>query len=120
MSKESVLHKRTTRRAYRTKNKVKASNRSGRLRISVYRSLTGISAQIIDDKEQKTVLSASTKSVDGISGDKTAQARAVGVALGKQAVEKSITHVCFDRGRYLYHGRVKAFAEGLREGGLEF
>jgi large subunit ribosomal protein L18 len=75
-------------------------------------------AQIIDDVQQVTLVSCSTLDVE-VKGDKKAQAQAVGIELAKRAKSKGIAHAKFDRGHFLYHGRVKALAEGLREGGME-
>lgn len=100
-----------------------------RPRLSVYRSLKHIYAQIIDDETGKTLVAASTISPElkgsnpkneSQDGGKTALAKAVGKLLAREALEKGIKRVTFDRGGQLYHGRVKALAEGAREGGLEF
>jgi large subunit ribosomal protein L18 len=77
-------------------------------------------AQIIDDAQQKTLASFSSLNLKKVTGDKKAVAKMVGMELGKLAVAKNIGDVFFDRGQYLYHGRVKALAEGLREAGLKF
>ena len=76
--------------------------------------------QIIDDKSGKTLLSASEKLVKEAKGTKTERAKVLGNMIGKLALEKKITKVVFDKGAYSYHGRVKAVAEGAREGGLVF
>lgn len=104
------------RRKFRVRNAVKAS---GRLRLSVHRSLRHIYAQIIDDSKGHTLVAASSKSLK-LSGNKTEVARKVGQAIAEAARAKGITQVVFDRGAFKYHGRVKALAEGAREGGLEF
>ena len=90
-------------------------------RLCVYRSLKNIQAQIIDDVNGVTLCSASTlgKSFEGNGGNKVA-ARAVGKLVAERAKAKGIDMVVFDRGGYLYHGRVAELAEGAREGGLEF
>ena len=91
-------------------------------RLSVYRSLKNIYAQIIDDTTGKTIVSASTLDADlkaNYGGNKEA-AKAVGLAIAKKAAEKNIKTVVFDRGGYVYHGRVAELAAGAREGGLEF
>ncbi len=95
-----------------------------RPRLCVYRSLSNIFAQIIDDVNGNTLVSASTldKEIKGqlsYGGNKEA-AKAVGEALGKRALEKGIETVCFDRGGFLYHGRVKELADGARSAGLKF
>ncbi len=93
-------------------------------RLSVYRSIKHIYAQIIDDQEGNTLVSVSTLSPDvrdKVSGSNNIEAaKVVGEAIGKKAIEKSITNVVFDRGGYLYHGKVKALAESAREAGLKF
>jgi len=90
-------------------------------RLNVFRSLQNIYAQLIDDVKGETIVSASTVEKDfaDYGGNKTA-ARQVGVLLAKRAAEKEITKVVFDRGGYIYHGRVQELAEGAREGGLKF
>jgi len=104
------------RRTYRTRKRVK---RSGRPRLTVYRSLNHIYAQIIDDEAGKTLVASSTLALK-IGGNKTEAAKQVGADIAKKAVEKGIKQVVFDRGAYKYHGRVKALAEAAREAGLEF
>ena len=91
-------------------------------RLNVYRSLKNIYAQIIDDKAGVTLVALSTasKQYDGKSGGNIDAAKQVGMDLAKLALEKGIKDVVFDRGGYLYHGRVKALADGAREGGLNF
>lgn len=90
-------------------------------RLNVFRSAANIYAQIIDDVSGVTLVSASTldKAVEGYGGN-IAAARSVGKLLAERAREKGIEKVVFDRGGYLYHGRVQALAEGAREGGLQF
>ncbi|MGE4282935.1 MAG: 50S ribosomal protein L18 [Clostridia bacterium] len=94
-----------------------------RPRLNVYRSLKNIYAQIIDDVTGKTLVAASTldETLNDVAygGNKTA-AKEVGKLIAKKAVEQGIKQVVFDRGGYLYHGRVAELAEGAREGGLEF
>ena len=91
-----------------------------RPRLVVFRSNKGISAQLIDDDSGKTLAGASWVGLKSFSGNKTDQATQVGKALAASAKEAGIETVVFDRGGYLYHGRVKALAEGAREGGLRF
>jgi large subunit ribosomal protein L18 len=108
-------------RRYRIRKKVEGF--AERPRISVYRSLNHIYAQLIDDSTGATVASASDElpEVKGAAAKgKVGRAHAVGKALAERAKAQGITRACFDRGGYLYHGRVKALAEGAREGGLEF
>ena len=99
----------------------KISGTAERPRLAVYRSNAHISAQIIDDVAGVTLVSASTleKSFEGIGSNKAA-ARQIGNIIAKRALEKNITTVVFDRGGYIYHGRVSELAEGAREGGLKF
>ena len=91
-------------------------------RLSVYRSNTQIYVQFVDDVAGKTLLSVSSKSKDiaSISGSKTEKAALVGKLAAEKALAAGINEVRFDRGGYLYHGRVKAVAEAAREGGLKF
>ena len=99
----------------------KISGTPERPRLSVYRSDNHIYAQVIDDTNQTTLVSASTveKGFDGAGGN-IAAATEIGKTVAKRAIDKGIEDVVFDRGGYLYHGRVKALAEGAREGGLQF
>ena len=99
----------------------KISGTSERPRLAVYRSNAHISAQIIDDVNGVTLVSASSyeKDFEGLGSNKAA-ARKVGETIAKRAIEKGISAVVFDRGGYIYHGRVSELAEGAREGGLNF
>ena len=110
------------RRKLRSKNKIKGI--PARPRISVFRSLKHIYAQIIDDENGKTLVATSTldKDLKGKLGKvkKSDTARLTGKHLAELAVLKGIKSVVFDRSGYLYHGRIKALADGAREGGLEF
>lgn len=101
--------------------RAKISGTAARPRLDVYRSNSNIYAQIIDDENGVTLLSASTleKEFEGYGGNKEA-AKAVGTMIAKRALERGITEVVFDRGGYVYHGRVQALAEAAREGGLKF
>lgn len=107
------------RRALRTRRRLRSTVDNGRLRLSVFRSAKHIYAQIIDDTEGRTVAEANSKSL-APNGKKTDQAKEVGKALAERALAQGVSRVVFDRGAYRYHGRVKALAEGAREGGLEF
>jgi large subunit ribosomal protein L18 len=118
MSLQKKIKLRAQRRTFRVRNKF--VSKGLKPRISVFRSLQHIYAQIIDDASQITLLSFSSKNFTEKVGDKKEVAKRVGVELGKMAAAKEITDVFFDRGSYLYHGRVKALADGLREGGLKF
>lgn len=97
------------------------SGTAQRPRLGVFRSLSNIYAQLIDDKTGTTLAAASSldREFEGAGGNKDA-ARKVGLLIAKRAKEKGIESVVFDRGGYLYHGRVKELAEGAREGGLKF
>ncbi len=101
--------------------RIKISGSESRPRLSVYRSNKHISAQIIDDVKGVTLASASTheNGFEGATSNKAA-ARLVGKNIAQRAAEKGITEVVFDRGGYIYHGRVSELAEGAREGGLKF
>ena len=94
---------------------------AARPRLNVFRSLKNIHAQIIDDEKGVTLVSASSKD-KGFSqyGGNVEAAKAIGAAVAKKALEKGITEVVFDRGGYIYHGRVAALAEAAREAGLKF
>ena len=103
--------------------RVNLSGTQERPRLNVFRSLQHIYAQVIDDTSGTTLAAASTNeaSVRGsLSGSKTERARAVGKSIAERAREKGVTTVVFDRGGYLYHGRIKALADAAREAGLEF
>ena len=123
------MRTRTTERVVRRRKRHlrvrrRVSGTSARPRLCVFRSLKHIFAQLIDDSDGRTLVSASTlskearESIRGKSGIEAS--KAVGVLLAEKARAKSIESVRFDRGGYLYHGRVKALAEGAREGGLKF
>lgn len=107
------------RRAYRTRSRIRRPVETGRLRLSVFRSAKHIYAQVIDDNEGRTVAEANTVALE-LTGNKTEQARQVGKTLAERALEAGVTRIVFDRGPYRYHGRIKALAEGAREGGLDF
>ncbi len=99
----------------------KVAGTAERPRLTVYRSNKGISAQLVDDLAGKTLAAASWLNLKkGLKGTKTEQAAEVGKLLAANAKKAGIARVVFDRGGYLYHGRVKALAEAAREGGLEF
>jgi large subunit ribosomal protein L18 len=120
-----VSKKRVKGRALRHRRvRARVSGTEGRPRLNVFRSLSNIYAQVIDDQRGVTLASASTLDAElkaGMDGKKKAeQAKLVGRAVAERAKAAGITQVVFDRGGYLYHGRVRALAEGAREGGLEF
>ena len=115
--------KQIVRRKARIRRTIKAAA-GARPRLSVFRSSKHIYAQVIDDTAGATVASASSLEKDVRSSLKTGAdigaAKAVGKLLAQRAVEKGIANVVFDRGGYLYHGRIKALADAAREGGLKF
>jgi len=121
MKIQKRVTKRRERRSYRVRNRIRSA---GRLRLSVFRSNRHIYAQIIDDIEGKTLVSANTMegAVAGPSkyAGNVEAAQKIGTLLAERAKEKGITEVAFDRGDYRYHGRVKALADAAREGGLQF
>jgi len=101
---------------HRIRNKIKGS--AARPRLSVYRSNKAIYCQLIDDQEGRTVAQANSGEVQ--AGSKIEQAKKVGELLAERAQKSDVSYIRFDRGGYLYHGRVKALAEGAREKGLIF
>ena len=109
------------KRKLRNRKKLKKVNIS-RYRVSVFKSLNNISAQIIDDKQKKTLISASSieKEIKKDKMEKIKKSNLIGEILAKRAKEKNISEVYFDRGGYKYHGRIKTFAETLRKNGLKF
>ena len=110
------------RKKFRIRNKLKKVSSKDRFRLSISRSTRNISAQIIDDKEKVTLVSASSieKEIKSLKQKKSDLSLSVAELLAKKAKEKKITKVYFDRGTYKYHGRVKLFAETLRKNGMEF
>jgi large subunit ribosomal protein L18 len=104
-----------TRRHFRVRKKVNGT--SERPRLVIYRSLKHIYAQLVDDNAQRTLMTVTDA---GAEGKKTEKSAEVGKRIAQRAKEAGITRVVFDRGGYKYHGRVKAVADGAREGGLEF
>ena len=114
---------RTKRKRFRVSNKVKKVSSKDRFRLSIFRSSKNITAQIIDDAKNITLLSASSVEKDIKSGtkmNKTDLSKIVAEKLAKKAQEKKITKIFFDRGIYKYHGRIKVFADVLRKNGMEF
>ena len=116
----STLTTREARQRRHRRVRGKISGTAERPRLAVFRSNRGIFAQLIDDDAGRTLASASWLALKAKSGNKTEQASEVGKALAAAAVQAGINTCVFDRGGYLYHGRVKALAEGAREGGLVF
>ena len=116
-----AVTKEARRKKIKSRIRGKISGTAERPRLSVYRSNKETYVQLIDDTAGVTLAAASTRDKDFTrTGTKGEQGKAVGTALAKKAAEKGISVVVFDRGGYLYHGRVKAVAEGAREGGLKF
>ena len=112
----------TIRRKVRIRNKLKKVSNQARLRLSISRSTKNISAQIIDDVKQITIISASSneKDLKSLKKNKSEISSLVAEKLAKKAVDKNITKIYFDRGVYKYHGRVKIFADTLRKNGMKF
>ena len=111
------------RKKFRVTNKLKKFSKPDRFRLSIFRSSKNISAQIIDDSKNITLLSASSVEKDIKSGsrvNKSELSKIVAEKLAKKAQEKKITKIFFDRGIYKYHGRIKIFAETLRKNGMDF
>ena len=106
------------RRHKRVRGKVAGT--AERPRLAVFRSNRGIFAQLVDDSTGRTLAGSSWVALKGFKGDKSEQAKEVGKQLAAAAKKSGIDAVVFDRGGYLYHGRVKALADGAREGGLKF
>ena len=110
------------RRRNRVRNNLKKVSSSDRLRLSIFRSANNISAQIIDDKKNATLLSVSSVEKDIRSlkkSNKSELSKIVAEKLAKKAIEKKISKIYFDRGAYKYHGRIKIFAETLRKNGMK-
>ncbi|MDD5749209.1 MAG: 50S ribosomal protein L18 [Patescibacteria group bacterium] len=105
------------RRAVRTRSKMFGI--AGKPRVSVFRSLSHIYVQAIDDNKRTTIVAASDKEIK-TKGNKTDKAALVGEAMGRKLLDKKISSIFFDRGAYKYHGRVKALAEGMRKAGVIF
>ena len=112
----NITHK---KRSQRIRKKLKKVN-SERFRLTIFRSSRNISAQIVDDKNNKTLVSATSVKKDATRKKKADISLDVAEILAKKALEKKITKVYFDRGKHKYHGRIKIFAETLRKGGLNF
>jgi large subunit ribosomal protein L18 len=106
------------RRHRRVRGKI--SGTAERPRLAVFRSNLGISAQLVDDLAGRTLAAATWQQLNKFKGSKSEQAKEVGKLLAANAKQAGIETCVFDRGGYLYHGRVKALAEGAREGGLKF
>jgi large subunit ribosomal protein L18 len=109
---------RTKRIVRHNRIRARLTGTAERPRASVYRSLTRVSVQLIDDVARKTVVAVHGSAKKGV--DKMAQAKSVGNEVAKAALAKDIKAIVFDRSGYLYHGRIKALADAMREGGLDF
>jgi large subunit ribosomal protein L18 len=117
------LDTRAARQRRHRRIRVNLSGTAQRPRLNVFRSLQHIYAQVIDDSTGRTLAAASTNEAavrESLSGTKTERARAVGRTIAERAREHGVSAVIFDRGGYLYHGRIKALADAAREAGLEF
>ena len=111
------------KKKFRIRNKLKKISKFDRFRLSLYRSSKNISAQIIDDVKNITLIAASSneKTIKSLNKkNKTELSNAVAENLAKKAIEKKITKIYFDRGTYKYHGRIKTFADTLRKNGMKF
>ena len=108
------------RQRVHTRIREKMAGTAVRPRLNVYRSLNHIYAQVVDDQKGETLVAASTLQAKSKTGGNVAAAKEIGKAIAEQAVAKGIKKVVFDRGGYLYHGRVKALADAAREAGLKF
>ncbi len=117
-----VLSKQDRRERIRFRIRKTVSGNSKRPRLAVFRSNKEIYAQLIDDLSRVTLASASSrdKDIDASSVNKSEAAKLVGQSIAEKALKAGVVEVTFDRGGYLYHGRVKSLAEGAREGGLKF
>jgi large subunit ribosomal protein L18 len=100
--------------------RAKLSGTGERPRLNVYRSLNHLYAQVIDDQNGETLVATSTLALKLKTGGNVAAAKEIGKSIAEKAVEKGIKKVVFDRGGFLYHGRIKALADAAREAGLEF
>jgi len=114
---KATRHEDRTRRHARVREKVRGS--AARPRLAVFRSLTHIYAQLVDDDAGTTLAAASSLDTKDAKGTRTELAKNVGTLLGDRAKQKGVTEVVFDRGGYRYHGRVKALADGVRAAGVK-
>ena len=115
--KNQVKRAHFVRRQRRTRANITGT--SGKPRVSIFRSLSHVSVQAIDDITHKTLLASSDKEIK-TKGNKTEIAQQVGELMGKKLKDKKITSIVFDKGAYKYHGRVKALAESIRKAGINF
>jgi len=117
--RNNMANKQHIKRSKRIRKKLKKIN-SDRFRLTIFRSSKNISAQIIDSKNNKTLVSATSVTKKDKSKKKSEKSTEVAQSLVKKALEKKITNVYFDRGGYRFHGRIKSLAEAIRKGGLRF
>jgi len=115
-----MINRSEIRKRIHARIREKLSGTTERPRLNVYRSLNHIYAQVIDDQKGETLASASSLQMKLKTGGNVAVAKEIGKAVAEKAVAKGIKRVVFDRGGYLYHGRIKALADAAREAGLEF
>ncbi len=118
--KKQTSVKQTSRLKKKLRIRKKITGSTEKPRLCVFRSAKHIYAQLIDDTNGKTLVSASTLEVEGVKGANKNSAQKIGETIAKRAIEKNIKTVTFDRNGYLYHGRVKSLADGARAAGLEF
>ncbi len=114
------MRRKTQKERRKTKVRAKIRGTAKRPRLSVFRSNKAVTAQLIDDEQGKTLVSANEKEIKKSGGTKVERAELVGGIIAKKAKKKKIGRIVFDRGPYRYHGRVRAVAEGARKGGLKF
>jgi large subunit ribosomal protein L18 len=119
---KNMNNKATARQKIRYRIRKRVAGVATKPRLSIFRSNADIYAQLINDDNGTTIAAASSKDKDILAqkGTKTEKSKLVGEAIARKAVELGVTKVVFDRGGYIYHGRVKAVADGAREGGLQF
>jgi large subunit ribosomal protein L18 len=115
-----MIKRNEIRQRIHTRIRAKLSGTAERPRLNVFRSLNHIYAQVIDDQKGETIAAASSLQLKLTSGGNVAAAKEIGKSIAEKAKEKGVKKVVFDRGGFLYHGRVKALADAAREAGLEF
>jgi large subunit ribosomal protein L18 len=121
MSILSKIKKQFQRRKMRVRKQLRQNHNNDKIRVSIFRSLNYTVGQVINDIENKTLFSVSTKNIENkLQNNKTDQAYQAGILLGNKLLDQKYTEIIFDRGAYLYHGRVKSFAEGIRATGVIF
>lgn len=118
MNKEKIKQNKRSRRRARIRSKITGTSKCPRL--SVFRSSKGMYLQLIDDEKGRTLVSAHSKEVKKKKDKRVVISFELGKIIAKKALDKKIKQIVFDRGGYKYHGRVKAAADGVREGGLQF